>query len=245
MAHYTNIDIASLPQNLLAHYYRALFKVSAQNQDMPEIESSNRACLIDISPKYKTNQTLVIRNPGKATTHEIHFYYVAAPHDGDWKYINSVLLPRLFKQHHCYGLFSQSGHTDIDFAFVRTAFEESRKKCSWAYNFFDSSKNLTPPIMPPCSFINDLEVMLACALCLDLNEPYSFGSISQAQVGQGQYWYMGLEFDTSQHYDTPTFSMSSPEADEYVSLRTEFITNLTGKTVDHLVRESDCYKPEE
>ena len=106
MTHYTNIDITALPQNLLAHYYRALFKVTVQNQESPDLVQSKRACLIDISPRYSENLTQVIRNHG-STTHEIHFHYVAAPRDGNWDYINKILLPRLFKQHRCYALFSQ------------------------------------------------------------------------------------------------------------------------------------------
>lgn len=241
--HYTNIDINALPQNLLAVYYRALFKTMVYNASGQEFVRERRACLIDISPRYSENLTTVIRSSGDDPTHEIHFHYVAAPHDGNWDYINKILLPRLFKQHRCYALFSQSGHNNLDFAQIRSAFEESREHLSWAYNFYDMSSNMIPPIMPPSNNVNDMEVLLACALCLNMNDPSCINALAQAEVGEGQTWHMGIDLHVGhRNCRRPFFSMNHPQTKDYLSLRSSYLTELTGKTVEQLKEESDKYE---
>lgn len=233
--HYTNIDINELPQYLLAHYYRALFKTMVL-EDEESVKATKRACVIEIDPKYDRELTSVY-NYGES---QIHFIYLPLPTDSkqdanNWDYYNRVLLPSLFKKYQCYGFFSKYGHNNLDFALVREAFVKSRKHLEWAYNVFDCSSNLLPPIMPPSNSVNDMEVLIACMLNLRISSPGNSHCYSQAVLGNDQTWNMGIDLHVGHpHCKRPFFSMSHPMTEEMFSLPINYLMHKTGMTLEEI-----------
>lgn len=233
--HYTNIDINELPQYLLAHYYRALFKTMV-NEGSKYVQDTKRACVIEIDPRYDRELTSV-----HATgNHQIHFIYLPLPSNSkqdtnNWDYYNRVLLPSLFKKYNCYGFFSKYGHNDIDFAMVRRAFDQSRQHLSWAYNFFDCASNLTPPIMPESNNVNDMETLVACMLNLCIDSPGNTHCFSQAVTGQDQVWNMGIDLHVGHpNCKRPFFSMEHPMTEEMFSLPINYLMQKTGMTLEEI-----------